>query len=101
MKLDAARPGQPLTVLGSRGDTSPRGPSAAAAARVSLRLAELGVRPGARLQILSRTSGGGAILAIGDDRLAVSRQILASIEVSAEVSADISAGRSAEVSAHG
>lgn len=93
MKLDAARPGQPLTVLGPGGATGDPGatssgdPSGAADPRISLRLAELGVRPGARLAILSRTSGGGAILAIGDDRLAVSRQILASIEVSDEVSA--------------
>lgn len=100
MKLSAARPGQPLTVLGPRGITSPEGPSAPTDARLALRLAELGVRPGAPLQILSRTSGGGAILAIGDDRLAVSRQILAGIEV-AEVSASASADHSAEVSARG
>jgi|APIni6443716594_1056825.scaffolds.fasta_scaffold1583723_1 Fe2+ transport system protein FeoA len=93
MKLDAARPGQPLTVLGSAGATDDPGAtssgnaSGVSAPRVSLRLAELGVRPGARLRILSRTSGGGAILAIGDDRLAVSRQILASIEVSEDVPA--------------
>jgi hypothetical protein len=37
------------------------------------------------VRIQSRTSGGGAILAIGDDRIAVSRQILASIEVGTEV----------------
>jgi ferrous iron transport protein A len=93
MKLDAARPGQPLTVLGPGGTTGEPGatssgdPAGTTDPRVSLRLAELGVRPGARLRILSRTSGGGAILAIGDDRLAVSRRILASIEVSDEVPA--------------
>jgi ferrous iron transport protein A len=52
---------------------------------LSRRLAELGIRPGAVLRIQSRTSGGGAILAIGDDRIAVSHQILASIEVATEV----------------
>ena len=89
MMLDAARTGQPLTVLGPRGPgdrSGPRGPSAPTSA-VTRRLAELGIRPGAVLRIQSRTSGGGAILAIGDDRIAVSHQILASIEVGAEVPA--------------
>jgi Fe2+ transport system protein FeoA len=84
MKLDAARPGQPLTVLGSRVPGDPHSAGGATSA-VSRRLAELGVRPGAVVRIQSRTSGGGAILAIGDDRIAVSRQILASIEVGTEV----------------
>ncbi len=83
MTLDAARTGQPLTVLGPTGPTGPNGPAGA----VTRRLAELGIRPGAALRIQSRTSGGGAILAIGDDRIAVSRRILASIEVTAEVPA--------------
>ena len=85
MKLDAARPGQPLTVLAPSGTSEPKHPGATTR-RVWRRLAELGIRPGAGLQILSRTSGGGAILAIGDDRIAVSRQVLATIEVGAEVS---------------
>ena len=45
------------------------------------RLAEMGVRAGASLRILSRTSGGGAVLAIGDDRIAVGRAILRGITV--------------------
>lgn len=77
MTLDAARSGQPMTVAGSRRSGA-----------LERRLAELGIRPGAVLRIQSRTSGGGAILAIGDDRIAVSRKILAGIEV-------------AEVPAHG
>jgi Fe2+ transport system protein FeoA len=83
MTLDGARTGQSVTVLGLLGPDGPtgRGPSGA----VTRRLAELGIRPGADLQIQSRTSGGGAILAIGDDRIAVSRQILAGIEVGPEV----------------
>ncbi len=81
MKLDAARTGQPMLVLGPSDPSGPGGPTSA----VKRRLAELGIRPGAALRIQSRTSGGGAILAIGDDRIAVSRQILASIEVGAEV----------------
>ena len=75
MMLDAARTGQLMTVVG-------RSQSSIA---ISRRLAELGIRPGATLQIQSRTSGGGAILAIGDDRIAVSREILDSIEVDPEV----------------
>ena len=47
----------------------------------------MGIRPGVVLRILSRTSGGGAILAIADDRLAVSRSILAGIQVAEEVPA--------------
>jgi ferrous iron transport protein A len=78
MHLDAAHTGQALTVLG------PARPALASGA-VARRLAELGIRPGATLRVLSRTSGGGAIIAIGDDRIAVSRQILAAIEVGAEV----------------
>ena len=31
--------------------------------------------------MLSRTSGGGAILAIGDDRIAVSHEILRNVQV--------------------
>jgi ferrous iron transport protein A len=75
MKLDAARTGQLMTVVGGSQSSH----------AISRRLAELGIRPGATLLIQSRTSGGGAILAIGDDRIAVSRQILNSIEVDAEV----------------
>ena len=45
------------------------------------RLAELGVRAGTTLRVQSRTSGGGAILAIGDDRVALSRRLLAAVLV--------------------
>jgi Fe2+ transport system protein FeoA len=83
MTLDSARPGQLMQVLGPSHPTGPGGPTRA----VTRRLAELGIRPGAAVRIQSRTAGGGAILAIGDDRIAVSRQILASIDVGAEVPA--------------
>jgi Fe2+ transport system protein FeoA len=86
MKLDAARTGQPMLVLGPSGPSHPTDPGGPTSA-VTRRLAELGIRPGAALRIQSRTSGGGAILAIGDDRIAVSRQILASIEVESGASA--------------
>lgn len=77
MTLDAAAVGRAMTVV------------AASARRgaVTRRLAELGVRPGAQVRILSRTSGGGALIALGDDRLAVSREILTSIEVTDHVPA--------------
>jgi ferrous iron transport protein A len=53
----------------------------AATPALTRRLAEMGLRSGASLRILSRTSGGGAILAIGDDRIAVSAVILQSVTV--------------------
>jgi Fe2+ transport system protein FeoA len=84
MILDDARTRQPLTVLGPSGPDGRTGPEVSTRA-VARRLAELGIRPGAALRIQSRTSGGGAILAIGDDRIAVSREILAGIEVGPEV----------------
>ncbi len=87
MLLDAAPTGQVLTVLHAggvpEGSTAPGSTTAA----VTRRLAELGIRPGASLRVLARTSGGGAILSIGDDRIAVSRQILAGIQVDGEVGA--------------
>ena len=70
--LDEAHPGDRVHVLPDRQ------PSTA----LTRRLAEMGLRAGTVLHILSRTSGGGAILAIGDDRIAVSRAILRAIEVS-------------------
>lgn len=71
MDLDRAPVGLTVTVESSR----------AATIAVTRRLAELGIRVGATLTLLSRTSGGGAILAIGDDRIAVSREILRSVQV--------------------
>ena len=72
MTLDEATPGAALTVA------STHAPSPA----VGRRLAELGIRTGAVVEVLTRTSGRGAILAIGDDRIAVSRAILQSVDVS-------------------
>lgn len=69
--LDGTPTGVPVTVLSSHAQTP----------AVSRRLAELGIRTGAVVRVLSRTSGGGAIVAIGDDRIAVSRTILRSVEV--------------------
>ncbi len=71
MTLDEVPPGRPMEVASSRADS----------VAVTRRLAELGVRAGCVLSIHARTSGGGAILAIGDDRVAVSRSILTGIRV--------------------
>jgi Fe2+ transport system protein FeoA len=71
MTLDEAPLGLPVTVEAS----------AVPAAAVTRRLAELGIRTGAVLHLLTRTSGHGAIVAIGDDRLAVSREILRGVRV--------------------
>jgi Fe2+ transport system protein FeoA len=71
MTLDEAPLGLPVTVEASVAPT----------AAVTRRLAELGIRTGAVLQLLSRTSGHGAIVAIGDDRLALSREILRGVRV--------------------
>lgn len=43
------------------------------------RLSELGVRPGARLRVLRRTAGGGAVLAVGDGRVAVDVRTLRAV----------------------
>lgn len=42
-------------------------------AGLARRLAELGVRPGAEVTVLHRTSGGGRILAVADGRIALDR----------------------------
>jgi Fe2+ transport system protein FeoA len=75
MTLDEAPLGLPVTVEAS----------AASTAAVTRRLAELGIRTGAVLQLLTRTSGHGAIVAIGDDRLAVSHEILRGVRVVASL----------------
>ncbi|HEY6934184.1 MAG TPA: FeoA family protein [Marmoricola sp.] len=48
-----------------------------------LRLAQLGVRVGARVRVLGRTSGGGRVLGIGSARLAVDRATAGRVEVAA------------------
>ena len=51
------------------------GPAALPAPR-RLRLAELGLRPGATVTVLQRTAGGGRIVGVGDARVAVARTVL-------------------------
>lgn len=76
--LRSGRPGVAYAVTGP----------VAATPGVRRRLAELGVREGTHVMLRSRTSGGGAILAVGDARLAVSGRLLAAIPVTAEASAE-------------
>ncbi|MGV1003839.1 MAG: FeoA family protein [Candidatus Nanopelagicales bacterium] len=45
------------------------------------RLGELGLRTGAQVRVQRRTSGGGVIVAIGDDRLALARPVQRQIQV--------------------
>lgn len=47
----------------------------------SRRLAELGLRPGAEIAVLRRTSGGGRLLGVGPSRFAVDRATLTAIVV--------------------
>lgn len=71
MTLDGAPTGLPMIVLAAH----------ARSVGMTRRLAEMGIRPGVVVRIMSRTSGGGAILAIADDRIAVAQAILAGIQV--------------------
>ena len=45
------------------------------------RLAELGLRPGAEIHVMRRTSGGGRLLGIGPSRMALDRATLRSLHV--------------------
>lgn len=47
----------------------------------SRRLAELGLRPGADIHVMRRTSGGGRLLGLGHSRMAVDRATLRSLDV--------------------
>ncbi|MFF1530850.1 ferrous iron transport protein A [Cellulomonas sp. NPDC058312] len=49
-----------------------------------LRLAELGIRPGARLRVTHRAAFGGRVLAVGADRFALDATTCARIQVDAE-----------------
>jgi ferrous iron transport protein A len=66
--LETAPCGHPL-LLGE-----PRLPAAR-----RLRLAELGLRPGATVTVLRRTAGGGRIVGVGDARVALGRSVLANL----------------------
>lgn len=55
--------------------------AATASHPASRRLAELGLRPGAEVQVMRRTSGGGRLLGVGHSRMAVDRATLRSLDV--------------------
>jgi ferrous iron transport protein A len=44
------------------------------------RLAELGVRPGAEITVLHRTSGGGRVVAVQDGRIALDRATVSRLQ---------------------
>jgi ferrous iron transport protein A len=68
--LDQAPVGAPATIG-----------SIDAAAPLLRRLAELGVRTGEHVTPLHATAGGGRLLAVGDTRVALARDVLRRIEV--------------------
>lgn len=49
----------------------------------ALRLAELGLRPGARVVVLHRTAGGGRVVGVGHGRVALDRTVTSALEVEA------------------
>lgn len=52
--------------------------------RRALRLAELGLRPGSRLVVLSRTPGGGRVVGVGHARIALGRGLTRRLHVAPE-----------------
>jgi len=46
------------------------------------RVAELGLRPGVSCHVVTRTSGGGIVIAVHDGRLALDRETATAIRVS-------------------
>jgi len=73
MTLAQALTGQSLVVAEVR---DPR--------RFGHRLAELGLRPGVRIKVVSHDKGGPFIIAVGDGRLALGRETAESIVVCPE-----------------
>jgi len=51
---------------------------------VRRRLAEMGVRPGAKTTVLHRSAGGGRVLAVDGARVAVDAELAALIEAEPE-----------------
>ncbi|MDY5784604.1 FeoA family protein [Corynebacterium sp.] len=50
---------------------------------VARRLRELGLRPGAHVTVVQKTSGGGRVVRVGNTRYALGKPALRSIEVDA------------------
>jgi ferrous iron transport protein A len=47
----------------------------------SRRLAELGIRPGADIRVMRRTSGGGRLIGVGHSRMALDSTTLQALHV--------------------
>lgn len=47
----------------------------------TLRLAEVGLRIGSRLVVMSRTAGGGRVVAVGHARIALDREVASRLRV--------------------
>lgn len=69
MKLASCSPSQPATVK-----WVDEGPYA-------VRLASLGIRPGAHIQIIGKTTGSGLILKVEENRVAIHRSMADQIEI--------------------
>ena len=82
--LDSEPCGSALTVTATRGD-----------AGLVRRLAELGVRRGESVLPLHRTAGGGRLVAVGDSRVALAREVLRAVAVAEDVEAAAAPGSAA------
>lgn len=76
--LDSVPSGRAVTVTATRGDTG-----------LVRRLAELGVRRGESVLPLHRTAGGGRLVAVGDSRVALAREVLRAVDVAEDVAEDV------------
>jgi len=79
--LDSVPSGRAVTVTATRGDTG-----------LVRRLAELGVRRGEAVLPLHRTAGGGRLVAVGDSRVALAREVLRAVDVAEDVEAPAAPG---------
>lgn len=50
---------------------------------VRRRLAEMGIRPGASVRVLYRTTGGGRVVSVGGARVALDRELAAAVTLDA------------------
>ena len=82
--LDSVPCGRAVTVTATRGD-----------AGLVRRLAELGVRRGESVLPLHRTAGGGRLVAVGDSRVALAREVLRAVAVAEDVEAAAAPGSAA------
>lgn len=68
VSLDSAPLQTPYTLVGAGGSVE-----------VRRRLSALGLRPGVTVSLLQRTAGGGRIVSVGIGRVAVAREVLATL----------------------